>query len=333
MLRDQLRANRARAKAIVRPYVHRFADLVADRVAHRLGPAAPPAAPPAPDPAPPADPLGEGNFTLAVDFPVSPRSRYGFGRPPHPALTELLAAGAGRYEAELAAWTDLFDRVATIPVRPGDDGRSAQPHWVNGWIPGLDGLALYAFTALRRPATYLEVGSGNSTRFVRRAIGDGGLATRIVSIDPEPRAEVDAICDEVIRRPLESTDLAVFDRLGAGDVVYVDGSHRCFQNSDATVMFTEVLPRLAPGVRIGFHDIFLPDDYPPEWDYRLYSEQYLLAAFLLGGHRGYEVVLPSWYAAHHEKLAAIVAPLFDRPGLEEVERHGSAFWLERTAVG
>jgi hypothetical protein len=78
------------------------------------------------------------------------------------------------------------------------------------------------------------------------------------------------------------------------------------------------------------HDIFLSDDYPPEWDYRLYSEQYLLAAFLLGGHRGYEVVLPSWYAAHHLKLAAIVAPLFERPGLEEVERHGSAFWLERS---
>ncbi len=31
------------------------------------------------------------------------------------------------------------------------------------------------------------------------------------------------------------------------------------------------------------HDIFLPDDYPPEWADRYYSEQYLLAAWLLGG--------------------------------------------------
>ena len=30
-------------------------------------------------------------------------------------------------------------------------------------------------------------------------------------------------------------------------------------------MFFEVLPRLAPGVWIHFHDIFWPLDYPAEW--------------------------------------------------------------------
>ncbi|MGH9005406.1 MAG: class I SAM-dependent methyltransferase, partial [Acidimicrobiia bacterium] len=244
----------------------------------------------------------------------------------HPALAGVLARGHDRYAAKLAAFATLFDPVAAIPAHAS--GEADQPQWINGWIPGLDGLALYAFTALRRPGIYLEVGSGSSTRFVRRAIRDGGLATRIVSIDPEPRAEVNAICDDVIRRPLEDTDLAVFERLAPGDVVFVDDSHRCFQNSDATVILTEVLPRLPAGVLIGLHDIFLPDDYPPEWNHRLYSEQYLLAAFLLGGHRGYEVALPAWYASQDPSLAGVVAPLFGRPGLEEVERHGSAFWLE-----
>lgn len=53
--------------------------------------------------------------------------------------------------------------------------------------------------AAGNPATYLEVGSGNSTRFARRAITVHGLRTRIVSIDPEPRAVVDELCDEVVR--------------------------------------------------------------------------------------------------------------------------------------
>ena len=318
MLRDRLRTSRA--GSIARHYVDRFADIVADRVANRLHIEE--------APAPARRPLGVGDFTLAIDFPVSPRTRYGFGRPSHPALTELLAEGGDRYAGLLKEFTGVFDRVATIAVHATD--ASDQPHWINGWIPGLDGLALYAFTALRRPAIYLEVGSGNSTRFVRRAIRDLGLATRIVSIDPEPRAEVNAICDDVIRQPLEDVDVAVFDRLAAGDVVYVDGSHRCFQNSDATVILTEILPRLAPGVLVGVHDIFLPDDYPPEWNHRLYSEQYLLAAFLLGGHKGYQVVLPAWYVSQEPSLAGIVAPLFDRPGLEAVERHGDAFWFQRT---
>ena len=58
------------------------------------------------------------------------------------------------------------------------------------------------------PATFLEVGSGNSTKFARRAIEDHGLRTRIVSIDPEPWAEIDGLCDEVLRAPAEEVDLA-----------------------------------------------------------------------------------------------------------------------------
>ena len=38
----------------------------------------------------------------------------------------------------------------------------------------------------------LEIGSGNSTKFARRAIRDHRLCTRITSIDPHPRAEIDA---------------------------------------------------------------------------------------------------------------------------------------------
>jgi hypothetical protein len=43
-----------------------------------------------------------------------------------------------------------------------------EPAWVNGFLPGLDAAALYGMLALQPPETYLEVGSGNSTRFARR---------------------------------------------------------------------------------------------------------------------------------------------------------------------
>ena len=135
-------------------------------------------------------------------------------------------------------------------------------------------------------------------------------------------------CDEVIRQPLEDCDLSVFAALGAGDVCFVDNSHCCFQNSDVTVMFLEALPRLAPGVRIGFHDIFLPDDYPATWSGRHYSEQYVLAAYLLGGHAGTEIVLPVWDASQRPELAAIVAPIWEGEAFAGVQRHGNTFWLE-----
>jgi len=59
----------------------------------------------------------------------------------------------------------------------------------------------------------MEIGSGNSTKFVARAKRDGALSARIVSIDPQPRAEVDRLCDEVIRAPLETVVIAPFNQL------------------------------------------------------------------------------------------------------------------------
>ena len=89
--------------------------------------------------------------------------------------------------------------------------------------------------------------------------------------------EVDGLCDEVIRAPLEECDLAVFSRVRPGDVVFFDGSHRAFTNSDVTTFFLDVLPELPAGVLVHLHDICLPDDYPPYLDDSFYSEQYLLA--------------------------------------------------------
>jgi hypothetical protein len=270
--------------------------------------------------APPA-----GGVTITLDYPVAPRSRFGHGLPTHSLLLERLRAGDDRYRARLEGIAALADDLATIPVH-GEGLPEHEPRWWNGWIPGLDAAALYSLLVHERPRTYMEVGSGNSTSFARRSITDHDLPTKIVSIDPRPRAAIDAICDEVLRSPVEDVDLAVFELLQPGDVLFVDNSHRALQNSDATVLFMEVLPSLPAGVHVQFHDIFLPDDYPDAWNDRYYSEQYVLAAFVLGGDAVFDTHLPCWYVAHHASdLAAIVAPLFAR--LPGAERHGNSFWV------
>ena len=153
------------------------------------------------------------------------------------------------------------------------------------------------------------------------------MQTRVVSIDPNPRAEVDGICDEVIRSPVESVDLSVFDRLGSGDMLYVDNSHRAFMNSDVTVVFLDVLPRLAPGVLVGLDDIYLPRDYPPEWRYRYYSEQYLLASLLLGDGDTLRIELPCAYAGQDHELRDVLQA--EVPA--DLPRGGTSFWVEVTS--
>ncbi|MBI2295875.1 MAG: class I SAM-dependent methyltransferase [Betaproteobacteria bacterium] len=264
-------------------------------------------------------------FSITLDYPVPSAPRHSAA--PHARLYALLERGVADYRGLLQSFAPFVPALGAIPAAA--DGSDA-PHWNNAWIPGFDGIALYCLTALKRPRRYIEVGSGISTRFVRRAIRDHDLATIIVSIDPEPRAEVDALCDEVIRAPLERSDLALFDGLTAGDLLFVDSSHRCFTGSDVTVFFTEVLPALAPGITVGVHDVFLPFDYPAEWVPRYYSEQYLLACYLLAGGARFRARLPVHFALAHADCRDAVEAL--TPVLPAGAPHGgTSFWLETAA--
>lgn len=265
----------------------------------------------------------DNGFSIRLDYPIQPRPRYGHGRPSHAKLTAILARNRANYTQTLRSFLPLADGLARIPVTA--DAVEPRPHWNNTWFEGLDGLSLYGFLATLNPKRYVEVGSGNSTKFARQAIQDHRLRTKITSIDPYPRAEINALCDQIVRRPLEDVDPAEFDQLESGDVLLIDNSHRVFTNSDATVVFLDVMPRLRPGVLMGIHDIMLPDDYPPDWVGRFYSEQYVLAAYLLAEGKTFDVALPCAYIGHCNDVKATLDPLWRRiPG---ANTSGSLFWL------
>jgi hypothetical protein len=275
--------------------------------------------------------LANGYQPIFLDYPVNAVPRYGYGKPPHPELTKILAANDARYAGLLSGFLNLSDGLFRIPLHAPKE--SPEPSWLHDWLDGLDTFALYGFAATRNATLYLEIGSGYSTKIVRRAIKDSVAKTRIVSIDPHPRAEIDALCDEVVRQPLEKCNLGIFDRLAGGDILFFDGSHRSFMNSDVTVFFLEILPRLKPGVLVHLHDIFLPHDYPPYWDYEFYphrywNEQYLMAASLLAGHSSYEVILPNHYVGITPSLAGILDGFWGDPRLAGVPRGGSSFWIQ-----
>ena len=205
------------------------------------------------------------------------------------------------------------------------------PYWLNGWIPGLDALSLYGLVAVNNPEIYIEIGSGNSTKFVRQSIKDNNLRTKIISIDPSPRANIDKLCDEIHRTKCEDMDLSIFENLPSNSVLFVDGSHRAFQNSDVTVFFTEILPVLPKGIILGLHDIFLPYDYINKWYSRYYNEQYLLASYLLGGAGNDEILLANWFVTHDDELFDIVNNIFIDPYFQPMrhKRGGACFWFKR----
>ena len=158
------------------------------------------------------------------------------------------------------------------------------PRWDQDWFPRLDAAAAYALVRKEPPRRIIEVGSGHSTRFLARAVADGELATRITAIDPEPRARIAGLDVAFIEKPVQEVDEARFAELAAGDVLFVDSSHQVKPGNDLDFLLNRVLPKLAGGVRLHFHDIFLPDDYPVQWGWRKYDEQAEVATLLQSGY-------------------------------------------------
>jgi hypothetical protein len=167
----------------------------------------------------------------------------------------------------------------------------------NQYFRSPDAEVLYTIIRKFQPRQIIEVGSGNSTKIARQAIADGKLSTILVSIDPLPRAEIDSLADEIIRRPAEHISADRFTQLGTGDILFIDSSHEARIGTDVTYLFSMILPRLKRGVLIHVHDIFLPYDYPIDliregnsgW-----NEQYLLQSMLYFGN-AFEVIWPGYF--------------------------------------
>jgi hypothetical protein len=275
-------------------------------------------------------------YPVILDYPINPIPRYGYGTPPHPTIQRIFENRHAEFRSTLESAVAYAPELAGTPTGESYDV-AMLPVWRNRYFSGLDGVVLYGLVRKLRPNIFLEIGSGNSTRFAFKAKVDGKMSTRIVSIDPSPRADIDGICDVVVRQPLEATDLADVVNLNPGDILFIDSSHYVFMNSDVTVCFLDVLPRLRRGVWVHIHDIFLPYDYPKSWAKRHYSEQYLLACLLASNEERYFVQVANAFASATPELAFVLDKLlaFDsiRPGIEVMEEvtegfAGVSVWIE-----
>jgi hypothetical protein len=263
---------------------------------------------------------------LFMEYKVDFKPRYGHGKPPHSGLYAIIDREREVYESFLQKALKYIPEIHKIK-KLADEKETLLPAWNNEYLPGLDIVMLYVMLSEFKPKLYVEVGSGNSTKVAWKAKQDQNLQTRIISIDPFPRAEIDEISDKIIRQPFELVDLEIMAELKENDVLFIDNSHRILPNSDSTVFFLEVLPLLKKGVIVHIHDIYLPYDYPQVMCDRFYSEQYGMAICLLSNPRKYKPILPNYFISEDSQLSKTIAPVWEHPNLEGVEKHGGSFWF------
>jgi hypothetical protein len=208
-----------------------------------------------------------------------------------------------------------------------------KPYLDNFFFGVLDAAVLAAMMNKFKPGKIIEIGSGISTRYMKLFKDNYNLNTQIICIDPAPRVEITGIADQVINEPLENAIESNNFDINPGDILFMDGSHYVFQGNDTLTFFFKLLPFLPPGVIIHIHDIYLPYDYANDVANQLWTEQYILAAMIIGGFKGYEVLYPAYYVSKtNEKIQRLLnqADLkCEELTLASRPKEGFSFWMKK----
>ena len=182
-----------------------------------------------------------------------------------------------------------------------------------------------------RPRRVIEVGSGYTTLLLLDTLDQmNSRETTITCIEPVPdllRSLLSA--DDAQRVKIhdcvaQDSELTWFEALQSGDILFVDSTHVGKVGSDVNFILFEVLPRLKSGVRIHFHDIYYPFEYPKPWVFggRNWNEAYLVRAFLQYNNAFVIECFNSYLGQCHPELFRDTDPKF-------LSNHGSSLWLRR----
>ena len=203
--------------------------------------------------------------------------------------------------------------------------------------------SLHCILRYFKPKQVIEVGSGNSSLVISSALGlRGGDHSQpkceYTIVDPYPEEIISKSLPgltRLIKERVELTDIKLFDQLRENDVLFIDSSHTVRTGGDVNYLILDVLPRLAPGVIVHFHDISLPYEYSQVYftnpSFRVFwTEAYLLQAFLSLNSQ-YEILLAMNYLMS-DCLEEFCSAF---PHFEPAKNwaNSGSFWIRRVRIG
>jgi len=248
-------------------------------------------------------------------------------------LKDQVAFAAGCLPPEVLAVFGARDVHAEAVAANGSDG---------GYGP-IEAEFLFGFIRSHRPARVVQIGCGVSTAVIEAAAADAGYHPAILCVDPFPtdfllgRQAAGGIT--LVAEPAQEVDIKVLTDLKSGDLLFIDSTHAVRPGGEVNRIVLEVLPRLAPGVFVHFHDIFFPYDYPRRLlsdDLFFHAESTLVHAFLIGNTRcRIETSLSMLHYEAREMLKAWFVrydPMTNEDGLSGLggKHFPSSLWLRTT---
>jgi len=217
--------------------------------------------------------------------------------PDHKWLRENKAVWCRRVDMS-GVWWDLDKQLAWVREQCSDyldevrdfTVYSDATKYSNGLGYGpIESQVLHCVCRSLKPKRVIEVGCGVSTVCMLHALRLNAAETlsefTLTCVDPFPAAAPSGRQGvEMVSAMVQALPLTFFDRLEAGDLLFIDSTHSVKTGSEVPYLYLEVLPRLKPGVVVHIHDVFLPYLYQPEvlTHYIDWQESALVLALLKG---------------------------------------------------
>lgn len=242
-----------------------------------------------------------------------------------PAMEALLARLVATYGEEYAR-LPAYDAIKKQRRGPG--------------FTRVDALVLYLMLRDRKPARYLEVGSGLSTWYAAQAAArnaEEGRPMTMTVVDPYLSAATRALpgVEAVAREAQDLPPEWYAERVRPADVLFIDSTHVVRIDGEVPHLVLEVLPALPADVLVQVHDVHFPYHVPIEpqayvahrrWP-MLFTEAMLVQAYLCYNART-ELRLSTALLRHHDEAALRrIVPGYQPLDADDFDTHHGSLWL------
>lgn len=237
------------------------------------------------------------------------------------ATLEGLVADFGREYAELPS----YDQLKAERRGPG--------------FTIVDAQVLYMMLRREKPARYVEVGSGLSTSYAWRAAQKNaaeGRPMEMTVLDPFVSAATRSLSGvQVLAQEAQDVPADWYQRLEAGDVLFIDSTHIVRVDGEVPHLVLEVLPALHPGVLVHVHDVHFPYNGPADpdayvFDRRwpmIFTEAMLVQAYLCHNPR-VRIVLSTPLLRHfREDVLKRLLPGYRPLDPKDFDTHHGSLWF------
>lgn len=250
-----------------------------------------------------------------------------------PLRQDRLLPGIDLNEAGQLALLEKFnynDELLKIPLHKKND---LEYYYDNNVFAYGDGEFLYNIIRHIKPLKIIEVGGGNSTKLIYKAMQqnqteNAAYKCEHICIEPYEQPWLEKLNTTIVRKKVEDIDISFFKQLQENDILFIDSSHIIRPQGDVLFEYLTILPVLNPGVIVHIHDIFTPKDYLDRWIYNyklLWNEQYLLEAFLTL-NKEFEIIgALNFLKNHHTQALGSKCPVL----AQYPDAEPASFWMRR----